>query len=162
MESQSETELETEKWTRRRSRPAEGDSPRASDDARPGEVQLPEQRIRAVFAQAGQRVLPRVSDWSLSVYHQYLVQQLSFPFAARYWEEVNPLEGVSHVVTVEGRVNPRKRRPDTSSGLLCAARLGDQAVELPLAELELGAGTANARLIEDYWYWFWNWRPDVR
>lgn len=165
MESQSEVETETEKWSRRKSWPVDGDRPNPPGDGRPvgrpAESQLPEQRIRAVFAAASQGPIPRVTEWSLKVYFEYLVKQISFPFVARYWEEVNPLESVSHVVTVEGLVSPQKRRVDLSTGLFCFARLNDQTLELPLAELEIGAGTANARLVEDYWYWFWNWRPEM-
>jgi hypothetical protein len=162
MESLTQTETEAENRVRRRSWPPEGDHPMVAGDAQSVERQLPEQRIRAVFAQSGNGALPRVSQWALSAYYEYLVERLSFPFAGRYWEEVNPLEGVNHVVTVEALVSPQKRRPDVFTGLLCLARLGGQAIELPLAELELGSGTANARLVEDYWYWLWNWRADVQ
>jgi hypothetical protein len=61
------------------------------------------------------------------------------------------------VVAVIGLVDPVNGSTDTLSGLLCTARLGDQEIELPLAELKLEEG-GNHRLIEDYWYWLWNWQ----
>lgn len=162
MDSQSEVETETEKWPRRKSRPVDGDRPSASGDSQSTVPQLPEQRIREVFGTSGDSSIPRVSEWALGVYFEHLARHLSFPFVARYWEEVNPLESVSHVVTVEGLVSAQKRRPEQSTGLFCIARLDTRTIEVPLAELELGGGTPNAHLIEDYWYWFWNWRPEVR
>ena len=155
-------ETETEKWVRRKPWPVEGDRPTVSGDASSLEPQGPEQRLRAALGVAGGGPIPRVSEWALSAYYDYLAGNLCFPFVARYWQDVNPLESVSHVVSVDALVNPRQHRADLSSGLACVARLGEQTLELPLAELELSGGTANARLVEDYWYWFWNWRPDVR
>ncbi len=162
MASQSETDEETERWTRRMPCPVGGNQPAESEEGSSVGPHSPEQRIRAVFGVNAGGAIPQVTELSLRAYCAYLAQRLSFPFVARYWEEVNPLEGVSHIVSVEGLVNPQSRGPNGSSGLLCVARLGTQTVELPLAELELGGGTANARLVEDYWYWFWNWRPDAR
>jgi hypothetical protein len=162
MDLQSEAETETEKWPRRKSWPVDGDRPNASGDGRSSEPQLPEQRIRAVFATNGDGSIPREGEWALGVYSEHLAKHLSFPFVARYWEEVNSLESVSHVVTVEGLVSPQKRRPEQSTGLFCVARLDTRTIEVPLAELELGGGTPNSRLVEDYWYWFWNWRPEMR
>lgn len=119
---------------------------------------LPENRIRGVFALANNTPLPRVNRRSLSAYHRHLAAHVSLPFVARCWEEVSPLESVSHIVTVVGFLDPADRRADISAGLRCTVQVDDRTVDLPLAELELANGAANSRLIEDYWYWFWNWR----
>ncbi len=114
--------------------------------------------VRMIFRRKRSQSLPQVSRRALQVYYEYLAHRLALPFRARYWDESNPVQGDCHVVTVVGLVNPTKRRPHASTGLLCLARIGKRRLVLPLAELELRGDAANSGPIEDYWFWFWNWR----
>ena len=127
-------------------------------DSRLLEAEEREDRIRTVFGLERNQSLPQVGRWALRAYYEYLADHLALPFRARYWDESNPLQGDCHVVTVVGLINPRKRRCDDSSGLVCLVRIGKRLLEVPLAELELRGDAANSALIEDYWFWFWNWR----
>ncbi len=155
MNSPRDKDLEISNRAQRRA-PPHGDAHPARPAVPPEET--PEKRIRGIFALGDRTPLPRVNKRTLSAYHRYLAARLCFPFLARCWEEVSPLESVSQIVSVIGLVDPADRRAEISAGLRCTARMDDRIVELPLAELELGNGTANSRLVEDYWYWFWNWR----
>lgn len=145
---------------RRWRRDEENASPSLRERGLP-QADVPEQRIRHVFGLSGNTSLPRVSHRTLQAYYQHLAGHLSFPFLARYWEEVSPLESVCHIVTVLRLADPERQRAEASSGIRCVACVENRTVELPLAELELHNGTGNSRLIEDYWYWLWNWRSDA-
>ncbi|NUQ62718.1 MAG: hypothetical protein HUU20_09525 [Pirellulales bacterium] len=79
------------------------------------------------------------------------------PFCAFYHEAVNPLEDISHVVSVLEILDPSEH--SSSDGLLCRAiDEGGKVLEVPLMELEVDPQSPNFALIEDYWYWAWNGR----
>ena len=102
--------------------------------------------------------LPKVDEATLARYYLYLCKKLAFPFAAWY---PNPAEGrQAHKACcwVAELIDPANGVGDTFDGIFCKVHHGQQALVLPLIELELPPESANYHLVESYWYWFWHWR----
>ncbi len=118
-----------------------------------------EKRIRKALGLAG-GPLPDVQSQWLRRYHDYLSANLSLPFDAEYAEDIPGYRQALSRVTVEALVDPEEHGRHEEFGLYCRARRGTDAIEVPLADVELRTRSANLQLIEDYWYWFWNWRFD--
>ena len=112
-----------------------------------------EDRIRAIFGLTDQAPLPKVGKDTLLAYHEYLVEKLSFPFQALYAETSPPVRHIVHYVSVIGLSDSTRRR---LFGLFCKVQLGDQVVELPLADLGMREDNPNCQLVDDYVYWLWN------
>lgn len=104
------------------------------------------------------RNLPKVDEKTLFRYYQYLLANLSFPFAARYPEPDNPREQTEFCCMVLGLLDPTKHLGDEFDGIFCRTRSEQYEINLPLTELEVPDDSLNFQLIEDYWYWFWNWQ----
>jgi hypothetical protein len=111
-----------------------------------------ESRIRAVFALPSHVPLPRVGKDSLLEYHRYLAENLSFPFPALYAETTPPVRQIVRYVTVVGLSDSERRR---LYGLFCKVQIGEETVELPLADLGIREDDPNRQLVDDYLHWLW-------
>jgi hypothetical protein len=112
-----------------------------------------EDRIRAAFALSNDAPLPKVSKETLLQYHEYLTQQLSFPFQALYAETTPPVRQIVRYVTVIGLSDSVRRR---MYGLFCKVQIENAVVELPLADLGIHDNEPNRQLIDDYLHWLWS------
>lgn len=113
-----------------------------------------EDRIRVVFGLTSDDLLPDVCNETLHAYHQYLLQHLVVPFPAQH--------GVKHrqaeKVDVIGLIPPDEEPVlDAEYGLVCAIRSEQQAVTLPVGELDDVEGNPARQLVGDYCHWFHNW-----
>lgn len=102
--------------------------------------------------------LPNVDTETLGKYYRYLIACLSFPFQARYHEEVGFLREKTHTVTVLHALDPSGNIKDDFGGVYCEIRMDGHTRQVSLAELEVQEDNANYQLLEDYWHWFWNWQ----
>jgi uncharacterized protein YodC (DUF2158 family) len=110
-------------------------------------------RIRIVFGLTSNDPLPDVDDETLLTYHQYLAENLLFPFYAEHGSEYGHPERVK----VLGLGDPDDEPMiDEMYGILCDVRIEGQVVNLPLGELDVPS--RNRQLLRDYCYWFWNWQ----
>jgi len=116
-------------------------------------------RIRMVFGLTSNDPLPDVDREALEGYHEYLSENLSFPFEAEYNSEIGPFSSRTIQVKVIGLGDPDKEPViDDMYGILCKARHERRLVTVPLGELERKKSRPNRQLVADYSYWFWNWR----
>jgi hypothetical protein len=106
--------------------------------------------------------LPEAGIEWLRRYYRYLNAQLALPFEAEYAEDVSGYRQVVSPIVVTAILPPDEDARSETLGILCRAVRGQQAIELPLVDVELTESAPNSRLIEDYWYWFWNWRFDPK
>ena len=115
-------------------------------------------RIRAIFGLTSDDPLPESDDELLLTYYNYLVAKLSFPYEARYSFETGPFQSKTIAITVLGLLDPDDFPGDADMyGLFCQARRGDERIDLPLADVEVGKGNPNRQFVADYSYWFVNW-----
>ena len=114
-----------------------------------------EDRIRLVFGLPSHESLPTVSKDTVAQYHDYLLRKLSFPFQALYAERAPPVRQIVRYVNVVGPSDNANRR---QYGLFCKVELGDQTLELPLAELGMREDDPNRQLVDDYLDWLWKSR----
>ena len=139
------------------------------DDGEPVQIEQPtsivtkplsmddqDDRVKAIRGLTSDDPLPEADDESLVAYYKYLAANLSFPFEAKYSFETGPFESKTFSITILGLLNPDDF-PGDDYGLFCQARRDGERIELPLAEVEVGKGNPNRRLVEDYSYWFVNW-----
>jgi hypothetical protein len=98
--------------------------------------------------------LPHVSYKTLEIYHRYLSERLSFPFAAVFDQETGPFDSITHQVKVIGL----EEDCDDFYGLLCTAKEGRKKRIVTLAELSIQEKGPNYTIIEDYLSWFSNYR----
>jgi len=117
-----------------------------------------EDRIRAVFGLTSDDPLPPANVDNLGRYGRYLATHLSFPFQAKYDVETGPFEETNYFVTVVGLLDADDF--DEEEGVLCEAKQQGEAIELPLADLDVSGNPHNRQLVEDYSYWFGNWPAD--
>ena len=116
-------------------------------------------RIRMVFGLTSNDPLPDVEQDTLEAYHEYLSENLVFPFEAEHTSESGPFSSRTMQVKVIGLGDPDEEPMiDEMYGILCEARHERRVVTLPLGELEIRKGKPNRQMVEDYSYWFWNWR----
>lgn len=109
-------------------------------------------RIRMVFGLTSNDPLPDANDETLEAYHEYLSENLTFPFQAKHGAEYGHPERVKVIGLGDPDEEPMI---DEMVGILCEARMEGHVVTLPLGELE--DAKPNRRLIDDYCYWFHNW-----
>jgi hypothetical protein len=118
----------------------------------------PDDRVRAVFGLTSDDPLPPATWENLRRYHEYLSDQLRFPFAAHQLVLTGPpLQELFRRVRVVGLLPADEA--DTEEGLLCEAIAGEETLDVPLAEVQVLAGR-NRQLVRDYAYWFVNWQAD--
>lgn len=118
---------------------------------RPLDLNDQHDRIRAALGVTTDDAIPVVEKATLHTYREYLKARFTFPFPARFSEDVGQL--------LSGRTIPVLGMSDTASvepeyGLVCKVK-GDQNVwEMPLALLEASKNDRNRQLLEDYRRWF--------
>jgi len=149
-----------------------GDDDLESDSGDPPEIDHPKEiktkplspkdqddRIRMVLGLTSNDPLPDVDDETLTVYHEHLSHNLSFPFEAEHTSETGPFSSRTIQVKVIGLGDPDDEpMVDDMYGILCEARHERRVVTLPLGELDVKKGKPNRQLVKDYCYWFWNYR----
>ena len=111
-------------------------------------------RIRMVFGLTSNDPLPDGDDETLETYHEYLLKNLVFPFTAELGAEYGHPEQVKVIGLGDPDDEPMI---DDEYRILCEARLEEQIVNVPLAELADAKGNSNRQLIDDYCYWLHNW-----
>ncbi len=112
-------------------------------------------RLRAVLELTSDDPLPEADDESLVAYYQYLANNLSFPFEAKYSFGPGMFQSKTSSITVLGLLDPDDFADD-GYGLFCQARRDGQRIELPLTELKVRKGNLNRRMVDDYSSWFVN------
>jgi hypothetical protein len=112
-----------------------------------------EDRIRAALGVTTDEAVPLVRARTLRQYFEYLQAHLSLPFSLAYRHRRGPRKGV-HRISVIGLMDDFI---DSEYGVLCEAREGRGAWQLPLVLLELRKEDANYQLITDYQRWFREW-----
>ncbi len=113
-------------------------------------------RIRAVFGLTSDDPLPNVDEDTLLKYHEYLSENMSFPFEMDYSEETGPFEDKNHFVKVVGLLDPERNGCDEMYGLICRVKEDRKTFELPLSKFEPDDETPEERMLADYCSWFWN------
>ncbi|WP_240414672.1 calcium-binding protein [Paenibacillus periandrae] len=98
--------------------------------------------------------LPQASNKTLEIYHRYLSERLSFPFAAVFEQETGPFDSITHQVKVIGL----EEDYDDFYGLLCEVKEGRKKRIVELDELRVEEKDPNYKLIDDYSSWFCNYR----
>lgn len=116
-------------------------------------------RIRAIFGLTSNDPLPNVNDETLETYHEYLSNNLGFPFEAEHTSDTGPFSSRTIRVKVIGLSDPDEEPMiDDMYGILCEARHGGKPAVLSLGEIDVKKNRPNWQLVTDYRYWFWNWR----
>lgn len=115
-------------------------------------------RIRAVFGQTRDDLLPEVEEDSLHMYYKYLAAKLKFPVEATWTKETGLGEVTEKVSILSLGGSEDEPWVDDMYGIVCSAKMKRGAGDLPLAEMEKVKGKPNKQLVEDYAYWFWNHR----
>jgi hypothetical protein len=113
-------------------------------------------RIRAVFALPEDAPLPKVGIDTLSIYHEYLLAHLSFPFQALYTEGKRPTWHRVRYLTVGGLLLDLEKQP--LKGITCRVEGFRSGREPALVEMGVREDDPNYRIIDDYAYWFLNYR----
>ena len=120
-------------------------------DTEPLSPDEPLDRVRAIFGLTSDDPLPEVNPQNQRIYREYLAARLSFPFECQCWHRGDSPKGTWHSLTVTGL---REEHPiDETDGVMCQAREGDRAWELPLGELEVAEDNPNYEFVDDYAYW---------
>ena len=113
-------------------------------------------RVRAVFGLTSDDPLPDVDENTLLKYHEYLLENMSFPFEMDYSEETGPFEDKNHFVKVVGLLDPERNGCDEMYGLICRVKEGRKTFELPLSKFEPDDEIPEEQMLADYCCWFWN------
>ena len=108
-------------------------------------------RIRMIFDLTNNDPLPDVDHETLETYHEYLAENLAFPFRAEHGAEYGHPEPVKVIGLGDPDDEPMI---DEMYGILCEARMEGHVVTLPLGELE--DANRNRQLLRDYCYWLHN------
>jgi hypothetical protein len=115
-------------------------------------------RVRMIFGLTSNDPLAEVNGKPLETYHEYLSQNLAFPFETERTSETGPFSSRTTPVKVIGLGDPNEEPMiDDMYGILCEARHERNAVTLPLGEVEVEKGKPNRQLVADYCSWFHNW-----
>jgi len=114
-------------------------------------------RIRIIMGLTSDDPIPDVEEATLLTYHQYLIENLVFPFDAEYLEETE--DGyITYPVQVLRLLDPDEFDNDDFYGLLCEAREERCKLYIPLCEVEVKRKDPKYQLLSDYSYWFSNWQ----
>lgn len=112
-----------------------------------------EDRIRAIFNLTADDPLPEVEHTTLSVYYQYLVDHLSFPFQARYRPDDGRAAETLHQVTVRGLYDLNNYDAEESYGLIGVGLCQDKRIEFPIRDIDVKRNDPNRQLLDDYKCW---------
>lgn len=127
-------------------------------ETRPLSEKDQDDRVRMVFGLTHEDPLPDVSHEALLAYHGYLAAHLGLPFKARYEKRVGWSERVEMPLTVTGLLRPEECEIDEQYGVIATGRDAEEAVDFPLADIEVRVSSPSGRMVRDYAYWFHNWR----
>ncbi|SIO61089.1 Calcium binding [Singulisphaera sp. GP187] len=132
--------------------------------AQPTEIQTPplsesdqDDRVRKVFGLTHDDPLPEICHETLLAYYVYLTTHLKFPFTTTYSvdsEEVGPFAHKRITMKVTGLLDPEGENLDLEDGLICTCDDRGEAIEIPLANIEVKRKSPNFKLISDYENWF--------
>lgn len=112
-----------------------------------------EDRIRAIFQLTTDDPLPDVEYDTLAVYHQYLVDQLSFPFQAQYKPEDRRSGSKPCQVTVRSLYEIDDYDAEECYGLIGIGLYQDKRIEFPIRDIDVKRNDANCQLLDDYKSW---------
>ncbi len=121
----------------------------------PLDLKKQDDRIKLALGLTSNHPILEVSNETLTIYHKYLSENLSFPFKAEHGKEYGHPERVKVVCLGDPG---DEVMIDDSYGILCDVRIEREVVTVPLGELDDVKGKLNKQLVKDYSYWFWNWR----
>ncbi len=113
-------------------------------------------RIRMVFGLTSDDPLPKVCMAALLIYHQYLTENMPFPFEGEYVAKTSPGETEQHVVKVTGLPDPNEYDCNEMYGLMCEVREGRRKWQVPLIEIEVQHDRVGVEMLADYDCWFQN------
>jgi hypothetical protein len=113
----------------------------------------PDDRIRIVFGLTSDDALPKAEGQTQRHFLEYLKAHLSFPFKAEYAPASFLGASKSDKITVLGVADPPV---DRKEGIVCEARKGKHAFQVPLAMIHLSEDDPNFQHVEDYTYWLWD------
>ena len=114
------------------------------------------ERLRAVLDGSEDR-RPRVGLETLRRFHAYLVDHLAFPFEGRLSDPIGPHRDTRSPLQVARLLDPvREYAPEEMYGLICKAEQNGGRIELPLDRIDVGEGSPQHQLLEDYRHWLWN------
>lgn len=116
-----------------------------------------EGRIRRVFGVPEDATIPPVAEATLATYHDFLIDNLAFPFDALVCQHDGESGHLIGYVKIVGLVDPRSRRNHVVQGLVASAENHKSDMRKPLAEIGVQEDNPNCELIDDYSYWFVNW-----
>ena len=120
---------------------------------RPLAMDEQEDRIRATFNLTSDDPLPDVDCETLSVYYQYLVDQLALPFQARYVPDDGRFRGKPCSVTVRSLYDFDDYEAEESYGLIGVGLYQDKRIEFPIRDIDVKRNDPNRQLLEDYKCW---------
>ncbi len=113
----------------------------------------PEDRIRMIFGLTSDDPLPQSNEKTQQRYMEYLEAHLSFPFKADYSAASLLGPDTGEGVTVIGFASQSPIDPD--DGIVCQARKGRDAFDVPISQVQVNVDGPNFQHIEDYTYWLW-------
>ncbi len=113
-------------------------------------------RIRAIL-DGGDDRFPRVGVAMLRRFHDYLVEHLAFPFAAKLSSAIGPHQDTESPLSVIRLMDPiREYAPEEMHGLICKVKQNKARIELPLDRIDVTEDSPHAQLLEDYRQRLWN------
>ncbi|MDA1055750.1 MAG: hypothetical protein O3C40_35595, partial [Planctomycetota bacterium] len=110
-------------------------------------------RIRAIFHLTTDDPLPDVEYATLSVYYQYLVDHLSFPFQARYESDDRRSRGKPYLVTVRSLYDLNDYDAEECYGLIGVGLCEGKRIEFPIRDIDVKRNDPNSQPIDDYKFW---------
>jgi hypothetical protein len=110
-------------------------------------------RIRAIFHLTTDDPLPDVEYATLSVYYQYLVDHLSFPFQARYRPNDGRSRSTPDRVTVRSLYDVDDYDAEECYGLIGIGLCQDKRIEFPIRDIDVKRNDPSRQLIKDYQCW---------
>jgi hypothetical protein len=110
-------------------------------------------RIRAIFHLTTDDPLSDVEYTTLSVYYDYLVDHLSFPFQARYRPDGGRRISTSDRVTVRSLYDVDDYDAEESYGLIGVGLCQDKRIEFPIRDIDVERNDPNRQLVKDYQSW---------
>ena len=108
-------------------------------------------RICMVFGLTSDDPLPDDSEATELTYFNYLKANLTFPFAARFFD---PIRSRKWDMTVTGMCEDFPI--DKGFGVVCDVLTGGKKTQMPLSELEVAPDNPNHQVVDDYITWFVN------
>lgn len=120
----------------------------------PLDLNHPEDRIRAIFGLTSDDPLPEATPRSLEIYHDYLKNNLTFPFVGCLWQSDGPGENTNALLHAQVlRLVPPTNSNEESSPAQVEVQVGERTFWADLNDLEVETNTPQGKLIADFQYW---------